>query len=568
MYVRKQKDHKGRYYLTVCDGVKVDGKTRTKYIRKIGYLDELTTAEIPDPLSYYRALIKQETEELKEKPYTIELYPNKKIDKKKELRKEVGATFLLDVMHNYLGLGIFFERKRTARSFTYNPMRILELLVCDRALHPSSKKRAFELKDRFVKACDFSLDDLYRSLSYLAKHKSALISHMFCASEKALGERNLDQLYYDVTNYHFEIDKEDELRAYGVAKNNKKAPIVQMGLFMDRDGIPISYELFRGNTPDTTTLLPALDYTEPIIEGKRVIVVADKGLNSSQNIAQCILDGNGYVFSQSVRKANEEMKTWVQDERDYISNDDGSFKIKSRQAIKWVYVEGENGKKKKVDVPVKEIAFWSKKYDLRAKHERDIALEKAQKLIDSRLIHAKPFGTKTRYAKDTAYTENGEIVEHKYELDLEKAQEEELLDGYYVIVTSETKLSEKEIIDIYRGLWRIEESFRVLKTDFDARPVNVSTKDHIEAHFLICFIALYVMRIIQKLTGFEYSAATIKHELSEMIGVLLDDRYYSFSYRTDITERLTKLFDLEELNLEVLTKSDLRKVIAKTTKLK
>ena len=314
-------------------------------------------------------------------PINIKLFPKRKINKRLANQLELGAAIPSKYFHYDLGLWTFFEKKRTARKIKVDPCRVLELLVWNRLTNPASKKKAWEEKDRFPRKCNFKLDDIYKSLTYYAENKDNIIKYINNTYEEIRGKRNKRNLYYDVTNYYFEIEEEDDFRMRGVSKEHRPNPIVQMGLLLDSNGLPLNFELFSGNTIDSQTLLPVMKKSGFRNKKEKVIMVADKGLNCSDNIAACILDHNGYIFSQSVRKAPKELKDWVLNDTDYKINKDQSFKIKSRQSFKTIYIEDENSKTKKVKVPVKEVAFWSKDYYLRNRHERKKIIEKSKKAI-------------------------------------------------------------------------------------------------------------------------------------------------------------------------------------------
>ena len=357
MYLRKSKKPNGRTYLTIVQGYRdEDGKNRARTVKSLGYVDALE-AELDDPVAHFEEECRRMTAEAA----------------RAEGRVELGAAVPSAYLHRDLGIWSFFERKRTSRGFSYDPCRILELLVWDRIAHPSSKHAAWEARERFPRKCGFAADDVCRCLTYLDASADALVSAMNASLEKSRGPRDTSCLYYDVTNYYFECAEENGFRMRGVSKEHRPSPIVQMGLFLDSDGLPLGYELFPGNRNDMTTLLPAMSKAgvRDLPRGERVVVVADKGLNTSANIAACVLDGNGYIFSQSVRKATKGLESWVLDDEGYEGNASGSFKLKSRISEKAVYAAGGDGKRRRVMVPVKEAAFWSRDYLERSRRERE-----------------------------------------------------------------------------------------------------------------------------------------------------------------------------------------------------
>ena len=489
---------------------------------------------------------------------------------------EMGAAVPSAYFHRDLGIADFFERRRTARRFSFDPCRILELLCWNRISDPRSKAAAFAAKERFPRKCDFTLDDVYRSLDYLAANSDKLVKHMNASLEEARGPRDRTRLYYDVTNYYFEIDGEDEdgLRRKGVSKEHRPEAVVQMGLLLDAAGIPVDFELFPGNVNDMSTMLPMMkkaglrDAQNP--DGERVVVVADKGLNTSDNIAACTLDGNGFVLSQSVRKATKKLKAWVLDESGYAESESGSFKVKSRIADKAVHVTGEDGRRRKVMVPVKEVAFWSRDFYERARHERAKVIEKSKAAIARGDMSAAVARSSAKYAKDVPVVKaTGERAGHNWVLDEQRIAADAEMDGYYCIITSEQEWDERDIIEAYRGLSRIEESFRVLKGAMDARPVYVWTEPHIRAHFLVCYVALMVMRLMQadveRMTGTRPSAEAVAEALSNMVGHRLDANVYHFDYRTDLTDALCDAVGID-LSREAMTKSQMNRVMSAVKK--
>lgn len=354
---------------------------------------------------------------------TVEFSAARRIDKRSEGRVELGAAVPSAYLHRDLGVWSFFERKRTSRGFSYDPCRILELLVWDRIAHPSSKRAAWEARGRFPRKCGFTADDVYRCLTYLDENADALVSSMNASLEESRGPRDASCLYYDVTNYYFECGEEDGFRMRGVSKEHRPSPIVQMGLFLDSDGLPLGYELFPGNRNDMTTLLPAMSKAgvRDLPWGERVVVVADKGLNTSANIAACVLDGNGYIFSQSVRKATRGLKSWVLDDAGYEESASGSFKIKSRISEKAVYVAGEDGKRRRVMVPVKEVAFWSRDYFERSRRERAKVVEKSRAAVAAATYRRRRRKRRCATRRTCpSVRETGEAASHNWVVDEER----------------------------------------------------------------------------------------------------------------------------------------------------
>nr|WP_231968775.1 IS1634 family transposase [Thermoanaerobacterium sp. RBIITD] len=444
----------------------------------------------------------------------------------------------------------------------------MKLLVFSRLLYPASKKKTYENKDIFFEKFDFSLDDVYRCLTFFNKHSDALQLWIH-ERVKSLYDRNTDLVYYDVTNYYFEIDEQDELRKKGVSKEHRPDPIVQMGLFMDTNGIPITYKLFPGNAPDKTTLMPMLRRIQHDYSLGRIIVVADKGIITGDNIWYTLSAGNGYVFSYSVRCADKEFKKYVLDENGYTYKGN-NFKIKSRLYPREILVTTTKGRKMKKIVDEKQVVFYSEEYALKAKYERASAIEKAKDLIKNPAKYNKStsYGA-AKYVKNLIFDEEtGEILESARQhlaFDEEKLKEEEKFDGYYAIVTSEYKESDDKVIEMYRGLWKIEEAFKVTKSDIESRPVYLSLKEHIDAHFLICFIALVIVRILEYRLKGKYSASAILESLAKASCSYIQENYCLFDFNNDVLEDIGKELDID-FGRKYMRLGEIKKILGEVKK--
>ena len=420
----------------------------------------------------------------------------------------------------------------------------------------------------FFENFNFSLDDVYRCLSIFNKHKEALQLWLH-ERIKSQYNRNTDLVYYDVTNYYFEIDEQDEMRRKGVSKEHKPDPIVQMGLFIDTNGIPITYRLFPGNAPDKTTLIPMLSRIQHDYSLGRIIVVADKGLTTGDNIWYTLSAGNGYVLSYSVRGADKNFQDYVLDEKGYVNKGD-DFKIKSRLYAREIQVTSTKGKKIKKTVDEKQVIFYSPKYELKAKQDRAAALTKAKDLIKNPAKYNKSTSNgAAKYVKNLTFDSNtGEILESARQyltFDEEKLREEEKFDGYYAIVTSEYKECPEKIIEMYRGLWKIEESFKVTKSDFTSRPVYLSLQEHIDAHFLTCFVALVIARILEHRLKGKHSVTAMLESLGKASCSHIQENYYLFDYYDDVLADIGK-----ELNIDFGKKcmqlGDIKKILGEAKK--
>ena len=575
MYLKKSTNKKnGRTYLSIASGYrdKSTGKPKTVLIKSLGYLDVLQK-EFEDPIAHFTEVVNQmNIEEQNEKlPLTIKINTSEELNENENNRKNFGYVALSKVYHE-LEIDKFLINKFKARNFSeYKINNIMKLLVFARCLSPDSKKSTFENKDIFFENTNFSLKEIYNALTYIEPYKESLQSYIYDHIQEQYKPNN-ECIFYDVTNYYFEIDDNDDFRKKGVNKEHRPNPIVQMGLFMDSLGLPMSYGLFPGNTNDCLTLKPMVQKLQKNYSVGRVIVVADKGLNTGKNIVYQKAIGNGYVMSLSIRGANQELKDFVLNEDGYEYNQDKTYKKKSRRYPREVeYTKTVNGKtvKAKTTVDEKQVIFWSADYAKRAKAERQPAIDKARDLIGNVQKYNKKncYGA-SKYVKHLVFDKNtGEIIEAKSQLSLDedKIAEEEKLDGYYAIVTSEMNKTDSEIIDIYRGLWRIEETFKVTKSELDDRPVYVSTKEHIEAHFLTCYLALVLSRVLQHKLDKKYSVGKILESLSKCNCSNYHENYYLFDYFDTVLKDIGNILNIN-FALKNRTLQDIKKILSSSKK--
>lgn len=439
-------------------------------------------------------------------------------------------------------------------------------------MFPNSKKSTFENKDVFFENTDFSLKELYNALTYIEPFKDSIQKYIYDHIQEQYKPNN-ECIYYDVTNYYFEIDDNDDFRKKGVCKEHRPNPIVQMGLFMDSLGLPMCYKLFEGNTNDCLTLKPMVQELQKNYSVGKVIVVADKGLNTGNNIAYNKAIGNGYVMSLSVRGANSDLKKYVLDENGYVYNQDQTYKKKFRLSPREITItkQDKDGNiiKIKQNVDEKQVVFWSADYAKRAKMERQSAIDKARDLIGNvQKYNKKNCVGASKYVKHLVFDEKtGEIIQAKSQLSLDedKIAEEERLDGYYMIVSSEFDKTDDEIIDIYRGLWRIEETFKVTKSELDARPVYVSRKEHIQAHFLTCFIALVLARVLQHKLDKKYSVGKILESLGNCNCSNIESNYYLFTFYDEVLKDIGNIIDVD-FSKKYLRLQDIKKILGTTKK--
>ena len=549
MFLKKDKKSNGRIYLSIVEGYResTTGKTKHRKVKSLGYVDELEK-EFDDPISHFTEVAKQKTLEANQDSSTV-------------LRKNLGFV-VLSFFYHKLDIAKFFINRQRNLNIKYSLNNIFQLLVYSRALNPCSKKGAFETRSNLFLDVELGINDLYRSLDYFNHYKDALLLHLHEMVRMNYG-RDTKNVYYDVTNYYFEIKEPDDFRKKGVSKENRTNPIVQMGLLIDNQGLPISYKLFEGNTNDFDTLMPVLDDLKDDYGLGKVIVVADKGINTGENIAYNIIKKNGYIYSQTIRGGTAELKKYVLDEKGYTVNSDG-FKIKSRVVTAKIWIVNDKGKRVQVDIDQKQVVFYSPDYDKRAKYERSKAVEKASKLMVKAKNGAISKNGAAKYIKSTKVDkQTGEIpkLSEIHCLDSDKILEEEKYDGYYAIVTSELNMPNEDILAAYRNLWKIEESFKITKTDLKTRPVHVSTKEHIEAHFLTCFVALLLLRLLQLNTDGKYSTKVLVDEMNNITGTYLDKNYYMLDYYSHIVKEFGELTD-NDFSKRFMALSQIKNIIS------
>ena len=571
MFLKKTPNKSGRINLAIVDGYydKATKKTKHKVIESLGYLDELEK-QYDDPIDYFTKRAKKLTEEKKARqaPINFTFYDSDRLCVGDNLRKNFGYAALSKIYHE-LELDKFLNNRQRHTKESYDANTILKMLVYSRILAPASKKSSFDHREMFFEKTNYSLDDVYRCLSFLNKHKETIQVWINDKIKENYG-RDTSLIYYDVTNYYFETDEQNDFLRKGVSKEHRPNPIVQMGLFMDNNAIPITYELFAGNTNDCLTYRPNFGRIKKQFNLGRVISVADKGMTTGDNIWYTINTPahDGYVFSMSIRGAEKSMKKYVLDDDGYVWLGK-EYKRKSRKYPRTIQVTSTSGKKIKKQVDEKQVVFWSEKYAKRAKAEREATLAKARDLAANpgSYTRATSFGA-AKYVKKVDYDKDtGEILTASSILDIDEdlIREEEALDGYYMLLTSEMDTPDDKIIDMYRGLWRIEESFKITKSELEARPVYVWTREHIEAHFLTCFVALTISRILEMKLEHKYSAGRIIDSLSRAECSLLQQNYYVFDYYDEVLKDIGNVTNID-FSKRIRTLGEIKQVIADSKK--
>lgn len=589
LFLKTAKYKNGKVFLSIVDGYRVNGKVKQKVYQKLGYLDDLKK-QFDDPISYYKNYVNQLKLELSTKVTTT--FDTTQENDFNDDTFNVGYAYLKSIFRD-LNINNVLKPKQQSSNIEYSLSKACELLTYSRILEPGSIKYTHEHKNQFFEPFDLSIDDLYRSLKPLLECKEELFKVIW-DNTKEKYNRDASTSYYDCTNYYFEIEYDDEdiknengeiikkgLKKKGPEKNHRPDPIVEMGLLLDKQGFPISYNLFPGNTSEKETLIPEIKKIKRRHNINKVIVVADRGLNCSNNMIK--LSGidldkdnrDGYIYGQSVRGADQEFKDWILSGNyitDKIIDDDGNeilFKHKSRIYPKKMYVvrsdkgltEKGNKKKQTVTVDQKQMVYYSQKYADKQRRDRQMVIEKAKDLIKNPGAYTKAtsYGA-AGYINNIKFDTETGIVSNSSELSInqEKIDEESKFDGYYSIVTSEENLSDLELRNIYKGLAKIEETFKITKSEFNARPIYLRLDEHIDAHFLICFISLIIIRILQYNTNNKYSIKKLLERMKNFKCTHEAGNLYKFiGYKPEIQYLNRKL------NLNIDKKYDTRENIKK-----
>lgn len=571
----------------VQKSIRKDGKVTTVTVEKLGNLDQVKVrAAGSDPYEwakeYVEALNRKQYDEQRE--IIISRSPQKLIRKDEQHAFNIGYLFLQDIYYD-LGLDKICKKIEQRHSFSYDLNSLLSRLVYSRILFPSSKLSSLRLSRKLLEQPSFEIHDIYRSLSVLAQENDFIQAQLYKNSQKIL-KRDKEFLYYDTTNYYFEIESQDDFRRYGKSKEHKPNPIVGMGLFMDSDGIPLACTLFPGSN-EKPTLLPL---ERKIIQDfgiDKVVVCTDAGLatNSMRKFNDIQLGGEqirGFITVQSLKQIKEKYREWALADTGWRlpgSNieyslsglDEKKDKDKVYYKERWI-MEDISTKKQDAGVKALEqrlIVSYSIKYRDYARNLRNAQVERANAMIersDSRKGNWQ--NDPSRFIVQDAVTKDGEKCDKKIKyLDTSRVSEEERYDGFYAVCTNLEKQPVSEIIKINRKRWEIEECFRIMKTDFLARPVYLQRQDRIKAHFLTCYISLFIYRILEKKLNRNYTCAQLLDTLREMMIVKAGDNsgYIPAYTRTDITDSLHETFGFRT-DYEITSNRGMRALVGKTKK--
>lgn len=590
LFLKQAKFKNGKTYLSIVNGYRDGNKVKQKVIQKLGYLDDLQK-QFDDPINYFKKVVDDMKKE-------SSIHPPSSLDENELLKNSdsfinIGYIFI-KLIYNQLNFNDFFKCKQQKLNISYDLYKIFTLLVLSRILYPGSKKETFENRKIFFEPFNnFELEDIYRSLDYFCTYKEEIETLLWNNTQKTY-KRDTTETYFDCTNYYFEINYNDTdlcdengeiieagYRKRGPEKNHRPDPIIELGLLMDSNDIPLAYDIFPGNESEKLHLLPIIRRVKGKFKLNRTIVVADRGLNTSDNIYYLAGKNensnlDGYIYGQSVRGADQEFKKWVLEQDGYISEpifkDDGKpemfrqmkfdsdgkcigyekkqsyFKHKSRIYPKELTITRDGKRNTKVRTDQKQMVYYSQKYADKQRRDRNQMIERAKDLIKNPKKYNRVTASgATSYIENIKFDKNtGEVIEGlELSIKEDKIKEEEKYDGYYSIVTSELNMSDKELRRKYRGLSKIEDTFKVTKTELETRPVYVWTEEHIEAHFLTCFVALVIIRLLEQKTNNQIPTSQLIESMKKFGCVHEFSNIYMFMDKDDIIDTLSQSFNIE-----------------------
>jgi hypothetical protein len=560
------------YYSIIKDYTNIKGKRTTKIFEKLGNQEQVEERfgkvnTIDKIKEYIEELKKEDKDELLKREYN----PNKRIAPGVKRQFNIGYIFLKK-LYEELKINDICKAIQDKYQFHFDLNEILSYLIFARIIYPSSKLETYKQCKNFIEQPKFKLHDEYRSLNYIAENMDYIQEQLFNNSKNVI-KRNSRVIYYDCTNYFFEINIDDDFKKYGVNKQHQPKPQVGMGLFMDGDGLPLSCNIYPGNMNEQKTLIP--EETKIVnnfkLDNTKIILCTDAGLASDEIKKYNIKNNRGFVITQSIKKLKEIYKKQIFDNSNWrISGDSRKTynisEINNNEELKEKYyntlfykiIETET-KSVKQDL----IVTFSFKYFDYNRNIRNKQIDRAKNAIENGNVKRKGKNQNDykRFIDSLNVTENGEIAEKTtYSINLEIIKEEEKYDGYYAITTNLIG-DVNEILKIVKGRWEIEESFRIMKSDFLARPVNLSREDRIKAHFLTCFISLFVYRLLEKKLDYKYTTTQILDTLRKM--TMLEQKGLGFEpeyERTNLTDDLHNLFNFNT-DMEIVNYKKMQKIL-------
>jgi len=560
----------------IIESTYINKKHSTRIVEKLGTLEEVKTkAGNEDPITWAKKYALELTKQDKDnKRKIIKYYSQSKLLNKNEQHLFNGGYLFLQDIYYSLKLNDICKTITDKYQFKYDLNDILSKLIYSRIIYPSSKLKTLELSKKFIEQPNFEYQHILRSLEVIAKESDFIQSQLYKNSLK-YSKRNDKVLFYDCTNYYFEIEDDDDFRKYGKSKEHRPNPLVGMGLFMDGDGIPLCFDTFPGNTNEQITLKPLEEKIINDFGNSKFIVCTDAGLASNSNRKFNNKNNRKYVTTQSIKKLKEFLKDWsidlskgwklsgydntfdiskLRDDEDLINK----FYDKVFYKERWIKEDG---------IEQRLIITFSPKYQEYQKNIREKQIQRAKNIIDKnpKQIKSRNENDPKRFIENTPTTDSGEVaLNNNYSINQDKIEEESKYDGLYAVCTNLLDDVE-EIIKINKRRWEIEETFRIMKFEFKARPVFLSREDRIKAHFTTCFLSLVIFRYLEKKLDEQYSSSQIIETLKNFNFNFQTKDYIPVYTRTDITDLLHDKFGFRT-DFEIVSEKNFKKIINQSKK--
>ena len=550
---------------------KANGSTTSAIVRKLGTLEQLLPEHGPtrdDVLAWAKNEVKIETEKYKKEKEAqtvlIPFHADRQLDYNKQVFFRGGYLFLQSFYYQ-LQMNKICRKLKQKYKFKYDINAILSDLIYARILEPCSKRSSYKVASEFLEKPSYELHDVYRALDVLGT-ECVLIQAEVYKNSHFLGERNDKILYYDCSNYYFEIEQEDGNKKYGKSKEHRPNPIIQMGLFMDGDGIPLAFSLFPRNANEQISLKPLEKKVLEDFGCQKFIYCSDVGLGSKSIREYNHMGERAYIVTQSIKKLKKDEKEWALNPQGFkrVSDDAPVDITKLSEDDKGLYYKDEPYTTKKLHQRL--IITYSPKYALYQKSIRDKQIERAQKMLDSGNTkkNRKNPNDPARFIGTLAVTKEGEAADVKHYLDENKISEEGQYDGFYAVCTDLLDDEVDDILKVSEGRWQIEECFRIMKTDFSARPIYLQDENRIKAHFLICFLALTIYRFLEKKLGSKYTCEKLLDTLKGMNFAEIQEQGFTPLYKREaITDDLHDVCGFRT-DYQFITKSKMRNIQKKS----
>jgi transposase len=556
-YYLKKTRLKGRTYLSIDESFYSAEKKGTAHrcFKSLGSVETHIQNGIENPIEYFQ----KEVDKM-----------NKERKNEKSKVKTIGEVppithlgyFLLKSIMDKLNVKKYIDYFKLTNTFNYDLFELLSALIYARCVKPCSKRKTYsDVIPNLYEKSEYSYNQLLSGLTFLGENYSKFIE-IFNEQVKNVYGTNTEKTYFDCTNFYFEIDREDEFRRKGPSKENRHDPIVGLGLLLDKNQIPIGMKLYNGNESEKPVLREVINKLKEQnnIQG-RTIHIADKGLNCAENIAYSLIEGDGYIFSKSVKQLPDIEKKWILLNNDYteiIDKKSNKLIYKYKSCIdEFPYtLKDENGKTKIVKIKEKRLVVYSQK--LAEKHLYEIN-KLADKALSLKLSHAKKeeYGECSKYVKFT----DKEGKKAKVSINQAAIEKDKKLAGYNLFVTSEINMPDKEIYTAYHNLWRIEETFRIMKSNLDARPVFVQKRETIQGHFLICYLSVLLERLLQfNVLKSEYGTEEIFDFIRDFNVTKAETKYINTAKNSLIIQNLAKMFNLPLIDY-FLSENDIKKIM-------